>query len=105
MATWGRTPLPSIPICNLESAPRTQEPWEAQEEAHRDRSRDVGSTFRFVCHLDALELEPGWTLDSGHMTLELNHRMKRNLSEPPRPPAPRPRPRRRAAARAASRAA
>ena len=32
MAMWGRMPLPSIPIC-------PQEPWEAQEEAHRDRSR------------------------------------------------------------------
>jgi hypothetical protein len=29
---WGRMPLPSIPNC-------PQEPWEAQEEAHRDRSR------------------------------------------------------------------
>ena len=28
----GRMPLPPIPIC-------PQEPWEAQEEAHRDRSR------------------------------------------------------------------
>ena len=32
MAMWGRMPLPPIPIC-------PQEPWEAQEEAHRDRSR------------------------------------------------------------------
>ena len=35
---WGRMPLPSIPIC-------PQEPWEAQEEAHRDRSR-VNFSFR-----------------------------------------------------------
>ena len=32
MAMWGRMPLPPIPIC-------PQEPWEAQEKAHRDRSR------------------------------------------------------------------
>ena len=32
MAMWGRMPLPPIPIC-------PQEPWEAQEYAHRDRSR------------------------------------------------------------------
>ena len=33
MAMWGRMPLPPmIPIC-------PQEPWEAQEEAHRDRIR------------------------------------------------------------------
>ena len=32
MAMWGRMPLPHIPIC-------PQEPWEAQEYAHRDRSR------------------------------------------------------------------
>ena len=38
MAMWGRMPLPPIPIC-------PQEPWEAQEEAHRDRSR-VKFSFR-----------------------------------------------------------
>ena len=38
MAMWGRMPFPSIPIS---SAPNLcpQEPWKAQEDAHRDRSR------------------------------------------------------------------
>ena len=37
MAMWGRMPLPPIPIC-------PQEPWEAQEYAHRDR---IGVKFSF----------------------------------------------------------
>ena len=31
---------------------RPREPWEAQEEAHRDRSRAEGQIFVFVCHLE-----------------------------------------------------
>ena len=50
MAMWGRMPLPLIPNC-------PQEPWEAQEEAHRDRS--IGSIFRFVVHLP--EWRPDWS--------------------------------------------
>ena len=42
---WGRMSPPCIPFC-------PQEPWEAQEDAHRDRSRvGVGSKFRFVSDL------------------------------------------------------
>ena len=44
MAMWGRMPLPPIPIC-------PQEPWEAQEEAHRDRSR-----VKFSFYVSDLEL-------------------------------------------------
>ena len=51
----GRMPLPPIPIC-------PQEPWEAQEEAHRDRSR---VKFSF-CERPGVETRPAGSVASQH---------------------------------------
>jgi hypothetical protein len=54
MVLWGRKAVCRPPPSTY-AAPRSQQPWEAQEDAHRGTG--VGSIFRFV---NDLEWQPAW---------------------------------------------